>query len=528
MFDTLEDKMIQEGMKSKSKYIAMVIRNAMEDFHCKHLSDTQMKELNPLIRNAIYTALYIRNTCQACIFQEAVSFKRIPERVRLVFDIRNEVKEFIERFIKEEKGTLKKDDIQLFVNSAKDLTVTNMANAIQVIKDYLESPEAMPFDAFFDFLLNKVLLIYVSTENMDDAFRLFTILNDRGIPLRNSDILKSINLGALDNDLDKIKYAKMWEEAEGELKDDFDRFLAHIRTILVKEKARLSLLKEFEDKIYSPKEKDQTTGRIKPVLLQKGKPTFQLIEKYLEHYNQLLSGNNHELCNSFEFDNLIKIMIVGFQSTDWIPPLMHYYNKFQKQQLLAFLHALNKKFAGDWISQLSPSDRIEAMNNIMKVVEQSVDPKSILDSDVFKYDQEGFVRVIGGNVYSKRFGLYVLLMLDYFYQNHDQKMNFETPSVEHILPQNPAEESQWLCDFSKEERELWTNRLGNLVIITCRKNSSQSRKDYKNKKNKYFEKNIDTCPNSIRVLKKYDIWTPTELSENHGTVIDKLSNYYLT
>jgi len=67
-----------------------------------------------------------------------------------------------------------------------------------------------------------------------------------------------------------------------------------------------------------------------------------------------------------------------------------------------------------------------------------------------------------------------------------------------------------------------------LVIITCRKNSSQSRKDYKNKKNKYFEKNIDTCPNSIRVLKKYDIWTPTELSENHGTVIDKLSNYYLT
>ena len=58
MFDTLEDKMIQEGMKSKSKYIAMVIRNAMEDFHCKHLSDTQMKELNPLIRNAIYTALY--------------------------------------------------------------------------------------------------------------------------------------------------------------------------------------------------------------------------------------------------------------------------------------------------------------------------------------------------------------------------------------------------------------------------------------------------------------------------------------
>lgn len=45
-------------MKAFSKYIAMVVRNAMEDFHCKHLSDEQMKELNPIIRNAIYTAIY--------------------------------------------------------------------------------------------------------------------------------------------------------------------------------------------------------------------------------------------------------------------------------------------------------------------------------------------------------------------------------------------------------------------------------------------------------------------------------------
>jgi hypothetical protein len=29
----------------------------MEDFHVEHLSNTQMKELNPIIRNAIYTAI---------------------------------------------------------------------------------------------------------------------------------------------------------------------------------------------------------------------------------------------------------------------------------------------------------------------------------------------------------------------------------------------------------------------------------------------------------------------------------------
>ena len=42
-----------------AKAISIVIRNNMEDFHCKHLSDEQMKELNPIIRNSIYSALKI-------------------------------------------------------------------------------------------------------------------------------------------------------------------------------------------------------------------------------------------------------------------------------------------------------------------------------------------------------------------------------------------------------------------------------------------------------------------------------------
>ncbi|MDE3076694.1 MAG: hypothetical protein KGJ86_14850 [Chloroflexota bacterium] len=35
------------------------MRNSLEDFHVKHLTDAQMKELNPIIRNAIYDALLL-------------------------------------------------------------------------------------------------------------------------------------------------------------------------------------------------------------------------------------------------------------------------------------------------------------------------------------------------------------------------------------------------------------------------------------------------------------------------------------
>ena len=50
-----------EADQKSANYIAMVIRNAMEDFHCEHLADDQMKELNPIIRNAICTALHAIN-----------------------------------------------------------------------------------------------------------------------------------------------------------------------------------------------------------------------------------------------------------------------------------------------------------------------------------------------------------------------------------------------------------------------------------------------------------------------------------
>jgi hypothetical protein len=64
MFDTPVDKEIQSGIKFQSKLISIVIRNAMEDFHTKYLSNAQMKELNPIIRNAVYTALYSMHYCK--------------------------------------------------------------------------------------------------------------------------------------------------------------------------------------------------------------------------------------------------------------------------------------------------------------------------------------------------------------------------------------------------------------------------------------------------------------------------------
>jgi hypothetical protein len=476
----------------------------------------------------------VKEVCSEVVYQKGSSIKRIPERTRIVFAIREAAQEFIDQFVKPAGGTDDVDGLAKAARDAEDRSIRNMASAILRMLSYLSQPErGLSLDSFLGFLLNQVLLIYVATENLEDAFRLFTILNNRGVPLRNSDILKSQNLGALTNQKEKEKYARLWEETEGELGEDFDRFLNHIRTILLKDKARLNLLDEFEHKIYHPKEKDKSTGELKPKLLTKGKETFELVERYLKHYDQLLGGKNYdETGGSFEFDNLVNVMQVGLPSTDWLPPLMRYFDRFGYERLQEFLVLLDNQLSYDWILQYTPTDRIDRMNNLIRQIEAAnsvaeVFPGSGPGSDAggFTIDVENFKAAIDPAVYGRRHTRYLLLKLDYLFADHSNRMSLETLSVEHVLPQNPEPDSRWCKDYSEEQRQLWTHRLGNLVLISTRKNTSQGNLDYADKKTRYFDKRISTCPNSLRVLKN-EKWTPVELEANHNTVLKKLCDHY--
>ena len=475
----------------------------------------------------------LREACQASIYQKGNKFHGVPERTRLAFAIRPEVQDFVDNYLKVVDGTNKEDDLLALKNKSSDPSMRNMANAVLKMRQVLnklvvESAESgFNLSDFYSFICQKVLMIYVSTENLDDAFRLFTILNDRGMPLRNSDILKATNLGALTDTTDKERYAKLWEEAEGDLGDDFDRFLNHIRTVLLKDKARLNLLDEFEHKIYHPKEKDKATGLVKQPLLIKGKDTFKLVERYLKLYNQLLGGTNYdETGGSFEFDNLIKVMLTALPSTDWLPPLILYYDRFGYKRIQEFLIKLDNQLSSDWIAQYSPTARMERMSEIMRATESAENSDDLLDTiNPFKMDQDGFSRAAAAAVYGRRFTRYLLLKLDYLYADHSQRMSLDFLSVEHLLPQNPKADSQWRKDFSDQQREEWTHRLGNLVLISTKKNTSQGNLDYAEKKDRYFQKRISTCPNSLRTLQNTQ-WTPVELEKNHFEVLAKLHHHY--
>jgi hypothetical protein len=99
-------------------------------------------------------------------------------------------------------------------------------------------------------------------------------------------------------------------------------------------------------------------------------------------------------------------------------------------------------------------------------------------------------------------------------------------SLEHILPQTPAEDSQWCKDFTEQDRKEWTDRLGNLVLISGRKNITQGRLNFAEKKKRYFQKHIETFTYLLHVLNNNHTWTIENLKANHQETLETLKRYY--
>jgi len=467
-------------------------------------------------------------TCVETIYQMPNPDDKIPERIRIAFDIRDEVRDFIDTYIKSDGGTQEVDALGRFAKRVKgDTSIRNMANAVLTIKGFFKNGDSL--DKFFPYLRSNVLMIYVATTEIEDAFHLFTVMNNRGIKLRNSDILKAENLAKVTDNTARTKYAKTWESIEDYFGEEFDNFLSHLRTILVKQKAGYNLLKEYEDNIYAPKEFDRNTKTSTPgkPLLIKGKSTFEFVERYYKHYKDLFENDHYSLTNSFELDNQLALMRFGFEADLWVAPLLCYYEKYRENELLRFLHLLDAKFSSDWIVGLSPTDRIERINSIIREIETTADQNSLFASSAFKVGIPDLLRVLSGGIYDRRFGKYVLLKIDLAIHGHTSKFAPpDTISIEHILPRTPDAGSQWMSDFTEQERDKWTDRLGNLILLTRRKNAAQSNLDYLEKKEKYFKKNVELFSNSITVLSTFSTWKFDDLKKNHKESLIRLLTLY--
>ena len=456
----------------------------------------------------------LRSSLQEMIFQKENKVKKLPSRTRLDYQIRGNVNMFIKNnIIAEGSITDNWEKIITTISDAQEnMTIRHMCNTLNCFKEFFDENDDVDITKLVQFISTNVVVIYISADSLEDSFRLFSIMNDRGLKLSSSDILKSSNLERVSDKRRIDIYAKQWEDMQENLGDDIDRFLMYIRSMLLKTRARTNMLDEYEKNIF------------KQGVLKRGEVFFDTVFDIYAIYDKLiyLSGNT-----DVAYCNLIRILLSSIQNTDWIPVVMTYYQKFGDNQLIEFTLKVICKNVADTVCGDAPSSRIDALNKIMVEVSETSTPSILLSSNCFDFDKARFLSEIQSDIYGKGYAKALLMLLEYHYQDNSLEKSFNQISIEHILPQTPDESSQWNADFTEDDKLNFTHKIGNLIIIGRRKNSSLGNLDYVDKRQRYFEKNIGSFARSLNIYNKYPTqWTPTEYRQNQQQTIADLKSIF--
>lgn len=107
-------------------------------------------------------------------------------------------------------------------NDKKSLYAKNFLFFREKIDEFVKTN----FDSWKDLcntILNKIIILPIECKNQENAMRIFTTLNDRGMPLNDSDIIKGRIYAKLEKDNEKEHFAKEWKELETSLIDEDSR-----------------------------------------------------------------------------------------------------------------------------------------------------------------------------------------------------------------------------------------------------------------------------------------------------------------
>lgn len=436
------------------------------------------------------------------------------------FTAREEDADFFRQYVQEPGGIEK---LVVNTNKIEDSRLRYRENATLLLaRTNALSPDDR--NALWKFLANDCSLVVISTPDLEAAYRIFSVLNNRGLDLAPIDIIKAEVLGSIRRigGEDKARaYSKKWSEIESQLgRDAFGDLFVHIRTIYAKQKQRATLVKEFQDHVTEYK---------KPIDL-----VDRVVKPYAEVWG-FIRGADFEATEHAETINEYLSWLNRVDFKDWVPPALVYFKRFRQQPklLVAFFKALERLAYFMLVTKVGVNERIETFADLTKEIEPEAfdgDLTALKTLDLTDREKREFIAALDGDIYRKlpRARMALMLRLEALVSDGSKKQAFDHLSLEHVLPQTPPAGSDWIKWFPDEdERDLWTHRLANLVPLHVRKNPSASNFDFATKKSVYFKGKGTASPFVLtQEVRSEKDWTPTLLAERQKRLVDVLEKHW--
>jgi len=354
--------------------------------------------------------------------------------------------------------------------------------------------------SFGSFLVQRCFLVAVSTPSQQSAFRVFSVLNNRGLDLLPTDIVKADVIGRI-SQARQDEFTEKWEELEVQTgRNGFSDLFGHIRMIYAKVKAKRALLEEFKEHVLSvvPSPED-------------------LIEKVLEPYAEAyLIAKTQQYISTKNAEDVNRLLnwLNRIDNSDWLPPAIFFLlqKKDNVDYVLWFFRKLERLAAYLHVCAKNVNQRIERYATVIEALqgahsfEQPVKAVELTDDEIREMKE-----TLDGKIYelTARRRNYLILRLDSFLSDGAATYDPSLLTIEHVLPQTVNSDSDWAKSWPDPElRKAWVHRIANLVPLNQKRNSKAQNYDFQKKKNAYFggKSGVSSYILTTQVLKT-DQWT---------------------
>ena len=511
--DLLDD--LQDAVKRDSEspyFLGSIVLIKEDDIPDSDVVDGQQRLTTLTILFCVLRELAPKNERDALdtfIREKGQRYRGTHDRFRLRLGKRDAT--FFQNNV-QEKGALS----SLLAEDAPQLTDSRelIRSNAKHLRDALEKLTLADRQALAEFIVQQCYLVVVTAADRESAYRIFAVMNDRGMDLSPTDILKADVIGETAPS-EQDRYGERWEQIEDGLgREGFRDLFAHIRMIYAKTKLRVTLQADFQDKVLKDMDDD------KPFI-------DHVLEPYATVY-EIVTRAAFESRQDAENVNVCLRHLGLLDNFDWVPPAMSFFRRNERDHgaILRFSRALERLAYGLFIRRANINERLGRYAEILRLIESDSGP---FDKDgPLELDSEErmtIVEKLDAPIYSpySRVMRPLLLRLNSALSEAGVTYNYPTISIEHVLPQSPAPESEWIhCFGDSDEREYWTHRLANLVLLSFRKNARASNFEFSRKKTEYFGRNeVTSFPLTTQVL-SHESWTPAVLEERQRSLIGVL------
>lgn len=421
--------------------------------------------------------------------------------------VRTQDRKFFEQYVLAEKHDLDEAEV---LNTTQQRIIKNLDE----IEKFLKGKTEESWSQFSQFLIKQVSIVFVETENFDSAYRLFNVLNARGLPLANSDLLKNTLFGQAKSESEKDSVKNSWNKLEDLVGlENLDTFLSHHRTAITGVKQEGTLFKDYK------------------VILKEHKSSSDFCTELLKSAHNYQKIMDSKVADEEESKRLI-FSLKNVSYDEWIPALLAFMNnKISDISLTEFLSSLEKITMHNWVRRWGRAKRNTVYYATIKSINAHDKGNCIIEilkngGSKNEVSNEAFIESLANDVYGMPYATAVLLRIEC--EMHDDsvsKIFNKGVSVEHILPQDISD-SYWAERFTPEQQKSWVHKLGNLTLLSGRKNSAAQNYDFEKKKKVYSEKHGTTSFDMTKKVCDESNWTIETLEKRQAKLLTKAAEIW--